>query len=478
MTRIAMPPRISAYSAMVWPSSRSRRFATKFWTRTTSAVMGEPSLVVEGGTPPRACCLITFPPCGRPTDRAGSGPVQVLPEGLDEARPASNASGGRRAPQGNRERCTRPSSVGHGSDGCAGGLPELGPAWNTDHVDLALRSMRLGGSATLTAGLSSVRASVTTVTPRARAVCHGAPLYVPGTTRTRAVRARSRRSAAVRAPGAPRAARRSVATRSARARERRRRRGPGFGAARRARAPRRRPRASPPVASGRRRAQIDEQRVCRVREPVEGVAEVAEQPQVVPDARERQEQEERGRREHDRDQGGPRPANGDEPEQHRPEEELQREREAQRGPCRCNPVSVTPRDCHEEYERERHVPGLVGVDHRRPEQRDSVNPPVAHLEDPERGDERRDHEQRHHPVGGTGRERRQRDGRQHRRHGPDRVRPVGEVRIGRRIRVAAVHHGLRLRVELLVEVEREPVLAGEGREAQSRGRRVERRPAP
>jgi len=62
ITKTAMSPRISAYSAIVCPSSRSRRLAMRFWTRTTSAVMcGSLLGWVRGNAPPSVLPLFVPP---------------------------------------------------------------------------------------------------------------------------------------------------------------------------------------------------------------------------------------------------------------------------------------------------------------------------------------------------------------------------------------------------------------------------------
>ena len=58
------------------------------------------------------------------------------------------------------------------------------------------------------------------------------------------------------------------------------------------------------------------------------------------------EQEQRCGGERHRDQRGPRPTDGREPQQHRPEEELQRERDAERDPrrrSRCLCIAMSAR---------------------------------------------------------------------------------------------------------------------------------------
>ena len=163
----------------------------------------------------------------------------------------------------------------------------------------------------------------------------------------------------------------------------------------------------------------------------------------------------------DADRGSAMPAGRREPDRDGPEEELQRQRGPERRAGDEPPVAVAPGQRDEQGERERHVRGLVRVDDGGPEQRHAVDAPVAHLERPERADERRERDRRGDPVGGRG--------------GSavsgtaGSTAAIGQIalvvsviaRSGRRIRVVAVHDRLRLRVDLLVEVESEPVLARE-----------------
>ena len=138
-------------------------------------------------------------------------------------------------------------------------------------------------------------------------------------------------------------------------------------------------------------------------------------------------------------------------------------------------VAIAPHQRDEQRERKRRVGGLDRLDHGRPEQDDAVDAPVADVEQPQRRDERRDHERRRDPVGDAGRQRRERHDRQHRRDRPQR----GSTRSERSASGASyarspMDNGVRLPIELVVEVEREPVVARVRRRARARGRPRER----
>ena len=86
------------------------------------------------------------------------------------------------------------------------------------------------------------------------------------------------------------------------------------------------------------------------------------------------------------------------------------------------------------------------ADHRRPQERDPVDPPVADADDRERGEEASEPSDREHEVGQSGRKRRERCRDRSCRWRPQRLRDTGSRPCDKR---------LRLRVELVVEVPRE-----------------------
>ena len=206
-------------------------------------------------------------------------------------------------------------------------------------------------------------------------------------------------------------------------------------------------------------ADVREERKRRIGVVLERPAEVPEQADVVGDARERQEQEERGRGRGGGDRGRAAPADERQPHDDGPEEQLDRDAVAERDPGDRRTVAIAPHHRDEQRERKRDVGGLNRLDRGRPQEDDPVHAPVANLEHPQRRDERRDHERRREPVGHAGRKRRERHHGEHRGHRPQEVRAVGEIRIRRVVGTLPMDDGVRLPIDLVMEVERQPVVA-------------------
>ena len=81
-----------------------------------------------------------------------------------------------------------------------------------------------------------------------------------------------------------------------------------------------------------------------------------------------------------------------EPEHERPEEELERDRDAEREARDREPVAEPPGHRDEQAEEQRHVGRSHLADHRSPQQRCAVDAPVANTDDPQSREERDDAE--------------------------------------------------------------------------------------
>ena len=142
-----------------------------------------------------------------------------------------------------------------------------------------------------------------------------------------------------------------------------------------------------------------------------------------------------------------------EPQYERPEEELQTDRNAQREARDREAVAEAPCKGDEEAEEQRHVGGPYVTDHRDPEKRSTVDTPVSDIHDPQGNEEREQAENDDRDVGPAGREQRQWYGEIADERRPDEIGAVTQIGFRPGERVVAGQKFLRLRVDLVVEVD-------------------------
>ena len=216
----------------------------------------------------------------------------------------------------------------------------------------------------------------------------------------------------------------------------------------------------------RRRAPDRVGRPCLHQQPehrvavlVERATEMKKGPDVRLEAGVREDEQERGA-----DDGGckehvARSAGRGEPDDQRPQEELDARRKADCEAQGTTRVARAPGDRSAERQNGRQVRHAHLAEGLGPEAHRAVDPPIANAHEPDREREDRQAEDRHHDVGRPRRKHRQRrnDKRSERR--PDEVRSGERVppRVGERVH--PVEQELRLRVEFVLEVERERVVA-------------------